>query len=484
MHTAIRWILIGLLPAVASSATPSTLPAIQSPRPTPGVAAPLSVQQGHALIRIRGGRQGRLILVLSSLGSPGRSYPVNLSLRASDRQLGRLPPLPGMPVRRLASSTSSPPLITRPATLATPSHPPHKPRNTRVFDVPLLNGRPLDGGGTARVRASLITSGSRVAVYCDDDSPQSSSIAELAQAVRDRLEHEVIPESNERVGPAVDVDGDGRLTVLLTPWLDILQSGRTSVGGFVRAADFDRRRSPPHSNRTDLLYLNARLKVTNGLDDLLAHEYRHVVACSVRASGHLPPEEDWVHEGLAHLAEHTRTNIAHRTRAFLHNTARNPLVVPDYYRAGQWRSHGARGACYLFLEWCRQTQAPHLERQLLHGRRSGVAALATTCDQPFRRLFRGFSVAMLYPSVASGGDTAHVQNWDPACRRHELALKGTCSAFVDVSRLSGDQLIDVKADAAASLQLTLVALPRPQPNRSVSNGTTGSSLPPSTSAVP
>ena len=84
---------------------------------------------------------------------------------------------------------------------------------------------------------------------------------------------------SSRFGPAPDVDGDGRFTVLLSSWLDHLGGGRYAVDGFVRVADLDRAFRSPLGNQCDMMYLSTSLKADRTFARVLAHEYMHAVAC-------------------------------------------------------------------------------------------------------------------------------------------------------------------------------------------------------------
>src|SRR5208337_4955642 len=110
-------------------------------------------------------------------------------------------------------------------------------------------------------------------------------------------------------GCPLDVDRDGRFTLLFTAWLRKLQDGKVAVGGFVRGSDFYRDLEAPFSNRCDMMYLSTDLKPGPYLRTLIAHEYTHaVIFCEHVLGDHVAglaarDEESWLNEGLAHLAE-------------------------------------------------------------------------------------------------------------------------------------------------------------------------------------
>ncbi len=51
---------------------------------------------------------------------------------------------------------------------------------------------------------------------------------------------DVVPRIESQFGSLSDIDGDGSLAIVLTPWLSRLQGGHTSIGGMVRSSDYQR----------------------------------------------------------------------------------------------------------------------------------------------------------------------------------------------------------------------------------------------------
>jgi hypothetical protein len=218
------------------------------------------------------------------------------------------------------------------------------------------------------------------------------------------FDKEVYPWARQLLGQAVDVDRDGRFTILLTGWLAKLANGRVSLGGFVRGSDFFRDLAPPFGNRCDMMYLNSDLKPGPHLHTILAHEYTHAVIFSEHVFGSYLPEgprqdeEGWLNEALAHLVEdrhgYSWSNLDYRISAFLSAPERYQLVVRDYFDSGLFRSHGNRGATYLFLRWCCDRFGDDLMRQLIQSNLAGLPNLETATEQPFGDLFRQWTVAL------------------------------------------------------------------------------------------
>jgi hypothetical protein len=267
------------------------------------------------------------------------------------------------------------------------------------------------------VTAELRAVGQYCQVYVDRDDltpphpvppPQGARAAVDLQPTVDDIvatfDNQVYPWARQVLGQAADVDRDGRFTILLTGWLAKLANGRVSLGGFVRGSDFFRDLAPPFGNRCDMMYLNTDLKPGPHLHTILAHEYTHAVIFSEHVFGSYLPEgprqdeEGWLNEALAHLVEdrhgYSWSNLDYRISAFLSAPERYQLVVRDYFDSGLFRSHGNRGATYLFLRWCCDRFGDDLMRQLVQSNLAGVANLETATEQPFGELFRQWTVAL------------------------------------------------------------------------------------------
>lgn len=275
----------------------------------------------------------------------------------------------------------------------------------RTFWVHTTNGPLNDPLQYTAVRAKLFREGIHTRVYLDCDHPPDGRIRQMAAEVISELDEGIVPECTRRFGPFRDVDGDGKVAVLLTPWLDRLQNGRTSLHGFVRGSDFDRRIAVPLGNAADLIYLNSEADETISWRTLLAHEYFHLLTFSLRVDAQgrpFPAEDDWLNEAEAHVAENLlggdASNLRHRLDAFTADPAGTPLVVRNYYRSGLWRDDRCRGAAWLFLRWCTDRFGDALLAKLNASPYIGVQNLEYCTGVPFPVLKQRWAVAMLRAS--------------------------------------------------------------------------------------
>ncbi|HEV8000445.1 MAG TPA: hypothetical protein VGP63_11225 [Planctomycetaceae bacterium] len=373
---------------------------------------------------------------------------------------------------------------------------PPNPRAVRAFALHVTDGSLDDPTQYAKVAAHEVAVGRNIRVYLDDQQSRKELAPGLVETIADLLDNELIPRFATVFGTYRDVDGDGRFSVLLSPWLARLQGGRTSIGGFVRGSDFQAHVAPPFSNGCDMMYVNSQTIPGPHLRTLLIHEYTHAVSFSRRSGGadgraSFPEEEDWLNEALAHCAESLFeggwTNLDYRISRYLNDTAVYPLVVEDYYRSGLWRCHGCRGATYLFLRYCVERFGSQTLTRLIGTPARGAhnLELATGCS--FERLFRDWTLSLIdgSPSAAKSQTQARCghaltgqlapldlygpvgrwglagprpKSWDIDSASLTVELKGTSAAFVEMSasRAFGVRRIHLNGTRGMQLQVSLV----------------------------
>lgn len=206
---------------------------------------------------------------------------------------------------------------------------------------------------------------------------------------------QVAPRLAPWIGTPADVDGDGALSIVVTPGLSRLAGRGPRLGGLTVATDFDRASSAPGANRADCVYLADDQQPGPHLVSLIAHEVCHAVRAGHLArgprqgwwgSGTPAWEHPWLNEGLAHVAENLAgpglSNVEARVAAWLADPAAAPLVVPGGQALSLAREPRVRGASYLFLSWCVETRGLDLVRRLVTGSAVGEEALRTALGAP------------------------------------------------------------------------------------------------------
>lgn len=452
----------------------------------------ITLRDGFATVDVHLEHEVPVRLLVSNLGSVNRNAilqatATSIPCDAATKSHGH-----SFPVLSLNSTVSSSPATSVTLVALTDSaigamKPPRRsqsaasPPPTRDFwlhvtETPLENSK-----GYQLVRGQLTSSDQLVEVYADVSLNTPSGIPvpirRLATEIATRLSHDILPAVEQHVGPIADPDRNGRLTVLLTPWLGRLRGGTTQVRGFVRSSDLRTDISAPFSNHADLLYLNSDLPRGDVLQSLLLHEVAHTALASRQnaTSGRaLPDWDDWLNEGLAHLTEqHGRddsSNLDFRVARFWQNSAAAPLAVRDYYRTGRWRNHGCRGATFLFLDWCqqqsRQRGTSNFIAALMATGKSDAAALEQVCQARFSDLYRAWTISLATSDAAP--HTARVgrflnsgvrfQQWPlTADSRREFHVAGTATQFVEMrSPQTGWYRLTFSAEPLDAWQLTVV----------------------------
>ena len=162
------------------------------------------------------------------------------------------------------------------------------------------------------VDARLVTENDHIALYeaTDPVSPEN------AERILDYYADFGVPVIERYFGGVTDVNGDGRVVVLVDPHL-------TGFGGYVWLADvFWNRGECPASNEMELVHISA--DAFSALDQnrywglgVLVHEVKHLSSLANRYlyTGDLPPgtaryHPDWIEEGTAEVAVEASARLA------------------------------------------------------------------------------------------------------------------------------------------------------------------------------
>lgn len=446
----------------------------------PGRAVPIASTGGHARFTVPTPERGaRTLVIVSSLAKTAGPFPMHLAARPID------PARVVFPLTEPTGRRNAP-------DLSAPSLPPAAPRATtipaaeRTFHLMVRDGDVVSPSNYLAVRSILRRVGKHVQVYVDERDEGRVADA-VVRDVIETFDNQVHPVAERTFGRARDVDGDGRFTVLMSGWLTRLGGGRHAVDGFVRGADLDMSLPTPFSNHCDMMYLSTALEAGPHLRTVVAHEYTHAVTFTSKSSaaaGVVPLEEEgWLDEALAHLVEDlhgfSRSNLDYRVSAFLSRPEHYQLVVEDYYAADLFRSHGNRGATYLFLRWCADRFGSGLPPSLIRSGRRGVSNLEAATGTPFADLYRGWSVALYATGLdplRPDRDGFHsidlrmpFDDWELAGPRtvtvspgslEDWTLAGTSSRyFIVEASPTGAVDVEISSGPQAELQVTALTLP-------------------------
>ncbi len=471
-----------------------SVPSVRGQSLSPGQAIPLAVRDGHCECILPTPKpDDKFFLILGSTSLGGGPFRVAVQTEAVDVPASI--PVENFPSESVGSrSTSkmeekasrSPPITISESDYSPAQDPPR----TRKFFLFIKERDFYNPESYITVPGELQGVGRHCQVYVDRDFGERSRLQPTVDDILHTFDEEVYPRACRTLGRAIDVDRDGRFTILVTPWLGKLADGKVSLGGFVRGSDFFRDLAPPFGNRCDMMYLNADLQPGPALRTILAHEYTHAVIFSEHVFGSYQPqaprqdEEGWLNEGLAHIVEdgygYSWSNLDYRISAFLSEPERYELIVPDYFSAGLFRSHGHRGAAYLFLRWCCDCYGDDLLKQLVQTNLTGTSNLEAATHERFADLFRRWTIALALSGTKLAGERMEVmrrvdlhqplggrllcgpcfEQMALGSSKQEINLRGTSAAFLLLHSPSkaGSRLI-IDADPESHLQVTLIRLP-------------------------
>jgi len=343
------------------------------------------------------------VLILGSLSSPRQTFRISMQTEPTQAKPYLPRENPSLVERELPDTAKQLENWRRfrqtPETYVPRGDPPRR----KTFQLFTAERDLEKAGNYEQIAAELCGVGKQVQVYLDTRDPLT---AEMDRAVADVIrtfDQEVYPWSRQKLGQVVDVDRDGRFTVLFSSSLSRLQGGKTVVDGFVRGSDFLLNVPAPFSNHCDMMYLNSRLRAGPHLRTVLAHEFTHGVNFCEHVLNNPPgsqaDEESWLNEGLAHVVEelhqHGWTNLDYRVRGYLAQPERYPLLVADYYGSGLWRTPGTRGCAFLFLRWCHMRTGAEMPHRLIQSPFVGVRNLENATRQPFAKLYRDWAVSLV-----------------------------------------------------------------------------------------
>lgn len=309
----------------------------------------------------------------------------------------------------------------------------------REFSVLAALAEPLQ---FTRVQASRRFAGSRILLYVDDRAAAAYTDTELA-ALGTLYNDVLYPTARGAFGEESDVDGNGRILVLLTPAVNALvDASECATFGFATGFfyGFDLVSATAESNRAEIFYAltpdpsgtyscpHTKAEVSALLPATFVHELQHMISFGHRVvrlgrSAEVP----WLNEGLSHVAEELgalyyeakypppagRTNP---DQLFPDSAA--PLVMADVFNSyrylqsspqysvvscvpGSYCSTPERGGAWLFLRWLRDaTGDTKLYERLVQTDRQDRANVAAAAGRSFEDLFGDFAIALWGDSIA------------------------------------------------------------------------------------
>lgn len=296
----------------------------------------------------------------------------------------------------------------------------------------------VDGTAYASSTARLRYAGANVLVYEDRTAPAPLDSLALRR-LGDLLDRTLHPLDVEIFGAESDVDGNGRVIVLLTPIVNALttsaQCGSEGfVRGFFNGADLGTRSQS--SNRAEILYAlvpdptgtrscpHFASDVVRQLPSTFLHEFQHMISYNQHVLVRRGADETtWLNEGLSHIAEEMGGRLFEARYPPPRQRAYATQLLPDsampFYRGdidnallylGKPAAHSVtafaalgsleeRGASWLFVRWLMAQKGDGILARLVQSPRTGRRNVEEVAGEAFPALFADFVVALAADSI-------------------------------------------------------------------------------------
>ena len=341
-----------------------------------------------------------------------------------------------------ASGTATGPLANRVLESVTPP----ALGSTRTFKV----RNSLTGSGTAADTAILKYAGTHLLIYQSQNAPAPPNGFTDPQiaACGNTFDLDLYTIDVATVGAPTDIDGNGRVIVLLSPLINKLTPANVCttqgyIAGFFDATDLLPSSFPASSNDAELIYaivpdpaatfscVHTIAAVGQLTPATFIHEFQHAISFGQHALLRSGNEEDpWLNEGLSHIAEELgsryyenrfppptgRTDpgqaFPDSSQGFISGDLFNSyhfLLDPsstdssDKASVSNWGNGDGtlvqRGGVWLFLRWLGDQQDSLVYGRLDQTSNTGVPNVAAASGVSFPTLFGEFALALYTDSL-------------------------------------------------------------------------------------
>lgn len=211
------------------------------------------------------------------------------------------------------------------------------------------------------VNATLRASGTYSLVYVENGQKVTTA---QAKAIAKEYDIAIYDKICKNFGAPLDVDGNGKMILLL---LDI-QDGYTGSGGFVAGYFHNTHMldttSDPNSNEADMLFLdtNPQIITSSSFYSTIAHELQHLVNYSNTVAVTGTSQDLWINEGLSSGAEYVYEGAVNQNRVSWFNADRLETIIEGnnfFVWDGFWENTipdsvlDNYATVYLFFQWLR-----------------------------------------------------------------------------------------------------------------------------------
>jgi hypothetical protein len=197
--------------------------------------------------------------------------------------------------------------------------------------------------------------GAHSVIFVDNDINLTPQLQQDLQLMHTDFDTIIYPRSVRFFGAESDVNGDGRVTILIT---SVLSSG--GVVGFFFPGDLFPLTVQPNSNEQEILYVAppSASRPLGLIEGTMAHEFQHLINFNQKifVGGGEDTEDLWLNEALSHFAEdvigfsENGDDLVNVVRAYLNAVDLVSLTGNNAF-GGNPDTIERRGAGYLFLRY-------------------------------------------------------------------------------------------------------------------------------------
>ncbi len=295
-----------------------------------------------------------------------------------------------------------------------------KPGVERVFRV---CANTSCSGEFATVRGKAMYVGEHAVIYQDLAAPSGGLDQEEFEELGETFDTDLYGVGTRAFGAESDVDGDGRVAILLTPAVNQLTApstcGESFIAGFFLALDINPgSASDPRSNQAEVFYsivpdpqgeFSCEFtvdQVRRQVGTTFIHEFQHMISFHqhvILRGG--TGEALWLNEGLAHLSEELAAlhfNELGDEAGFQRFAVGNLINAYDYLFdpasvfviAGEGTGTlEERGAAWLFLRWVVDQYGEDVVRRMSETRLTGSNNVEAVTGAAFEQLLTEWFLA-------------------------------------------------------------------------------------------
>ena len=272
--------------------------------------------------------------------------------------------------------------------------------------------------------------GDHILIYIDERSVTAIGDADL-NAIGDLFDNRLYALAASRFGSESDLDGNGKVIVLMTPYVNGLVTrtqceSESFVAGYFYPNDLYLRNA--NSNKGEIFYTvvpdpGAQFSCPHSLNFIkrlipgtFIHEFQHMISFNQHVLARGGSSEDvWLNEGLSLIAEETAGRYYEERyppatvvgqifsdsaamfveEIILH--AFDYLLASKAYSVTSFDSFGSlneRGAAWLFLRWLGDQKGEQVYGRLVQTRATSIENVQTQTGESFAALFGDFSLAV------------------------------------------------------------------------------------------